>query len=66
MQIEARLRTLGLTLPEAPQVPPGLTTFFAWARVRGTHVYLAGHSPQAPRRRRCSRPSSARSATWTE
>ena len=48
MQVEARLQALGLVLPEAPQVPPGLTISFAWARVRGTHVYLAGHSPQAP------------------
>jgi enamine deaminase RidA (YjgF/YER057c/UK114 family) len=47
MQIEARLQALGLVLPEAPRVPPGLTISFAWARVRGTRVYLAGHSPQA-------------------
>ncbi len=47
MQIEARLRSLGLVLPEAPLAPAGVTISFAWARVRGTHVYLAGHSPQA-------------------
>jgi len=35
-------------LPEAPQVPPGLRISFVWARIRGAHVYLAGHSPQAP------------------
>ena len=48
MHIEARLEARGLVLPEAPQVPPGLRISFAWARIRGTHVYLAGHSPQAP------------------
>ncbi len=47
MHIEARLHALGLALPEAPRVPAGLTISFAWARVRGDHVYLAGHSPQA-------------------
>src|ERR1700730_11210628 len=48
MKIEARLQALGLVLPEAARVPAGLTISFAWARVRGTDVYLAGHSPQAP------------------
>jgi hypothetical protein len=46
-QIEAKLRCLGLRLPEAPKAPAGLTISFAWARVRGNRVYLAGHSPQA-------------------
>ena len=47
MEIESRLRALGLVLPEAPKVPPGFKFSFAWARVRGNHVYLAGHAAQA-------------------
>jgi enamine deaminase RidA (YjgF/YER057c/UK114 family) len=46
MEIESRLRALGLVLPEAPKVPPGFKFSFAWARVRGNHVYLAGHAAQ--------------------
>ena len=48
MQIEARLESLGLVLPEAPKAPPGYTFSFAWTRVRSNHIYLSGHSPQAP------------------
>ena len=48
MHVEAKLQELGLALPEAPQVPPDITISFAWARVRGNRVYLAGHSAQAP------------------
>jgi enamine deaminase RidA (YjgF/YER057c/UK114 family) len=48
MRIEEKLASLGLALPQAPQVPPGFRLSFAWTRVRGNHVYLSGHSPQAP------------------
>ena len=48
MQIEAKLQALGLVLPEAPQAPPGITFSFAWTRIRGNRVYVAGHSAQAP------------------
>lgn len=48
MQIAAKLEALGLTLPEPPQAPPGITFSFAWTRVRGNRVYMAGHSAQAP------------------
>ncbi len=47
MQIEAKLAALGLVLPAAPQVPPGIKISFAWIRVRGNHIYVSGHSPQA-------------------
>lgn len=47
MQIEAKLEALGLVLPEAPQAPPGITFSFAWTRMRGNRVYIAGHSAQA-------------------
>src|ERR671929_503621 len=48
MQIEARLQELGLVLPAPPQAPPGFQFSFAWTRVRGNRVYVAGHAPQAP------------------
>ena len=48
MQIEAKLQELGLVLPPAPKIPPGITISFVWARRRNNRLYLAGHSPQAP------------------
>ena len=48
MHIEQKLERLGLALPPTPTAPPGITFSFVWARVRGNHVYLAGHSPQGP------------------
>jgi len=47
MHIEAKLQALGLVLPAAPKVPPGFQFSFAWTRVRGNRVYIAGHSAQA-------------------
>ncbi|MCX5043687.1 RidA family protein [Aldersonia sp. NBC_00410] len=48
MRIEAKLAELGLTLPAAPEPPPGFQFAFEWARVRGSRVYLSGHSAQQP------------------
>ncbi|HLV79019.1 MAG TPA: hypothetical protein VKT32_02020, partial [Chthonomonadaceae bacterium] len=48
MQIEAKLKALGLALPPPVKVPPGARLPFAFARVRGSRVYIAGHGPQAP------------------
>jgi hypothetical protein len=48
MQIEAKLQALGLALPQAPKLPPGLTISFVWTRLRGNRLYLAGHGPLAP------------------
>jgi len=45
MRIEAKLKELGLTLPEHPlsvQLP------FPWVRVRGKRAFISGHGPQAP------------------
>ena len=47
MQVEDKLRALGLVLPEAPKVPPGFKFSFAWTRIRGNRIYLAGHGPLA-------------------
>ena len=48
MQIEAKLDKLGLALPQAPKLPPGLALSFVWTRRRGNRLYLAGHGPLAP------------------
>ncbi len=43
MRIEAKLRSLGLTLPEPLKAPPGMKFPFAWVRVRGNRAYVSGH-----------------------
>ena len=48
MQVEAKLQTLGLVLPAAPKVPPGIKISFAWTRIHGNRNYVSGHSAQAP------------------
>ena len=48
MKVEAKLEQLGLVLPEPMRLPPGDRLPFAFARVEGRRVYIAGHAPQAP------------------
>jgi enamine deaminase RidA (YjgF/YER057c/UK114 family) len=48
MQIEERLRALGLVLPAPLALPAGVRLPFVQVRVRGNRAYLAGHGPQAP------------------
>lgn len=48
MRIEARLRELGLVLPEPLQSPTGEPYPFSWVRVRGNRAYVSGHLPVAP------------------
>ncbi len=43
MRVEARLKELGLQLPEPMQLPPGVEFPFAWVRVRGDRAYVSGH-----------------------
>jgi enamine deaminase RidA (YjgF/YER057c/UK114 family) len=45
MQIEARLETLGLTLPQPVKAPVGVRLPFAFVRVHGNRAYISGHSP---------------------
>src|SRR3990172_1566828 len=45
---EARLRDLGLTLPEPMKAPPGTELPFPWVRLRGNRAYISGHAPQNP------------------
>jgi hypothetical protein len=47
MRVERRLRELGLDLPDAPRMPPGVATTFSWVRVLGTRVMVSGHGPQS-------------------
>ena len=43
MNIEAKLESLGLVLPEPMQVPQGLRVPFVWVRLRGNRAYISGH-----------------------
>ena len=45
MQVEAKLREMGLELPAPIKVPPGFTIPFSWTRVRGNRMYISGHAP---------------------
>src|SRR5581483_3757790 len=47
-QIEQRLQALGLALAAPLAIPPELKISFAWTRVRGNRVYVAGHSARLP------------------
>lgn len=48
MQVEAKLKELGLVLPEVLSPPHGVQLPFSWVRVRGNRVYISGHGPQNP------------------
>ena len=48
MEIEARLRQLGLALPGPVTLPPGVRLPFASVRVRGIRALVSGHGPQNP------------------
>ncbi|HEY7430094.1 MAG TPA: RidA family protein [Streptosporangiaceae bacterium] len=45
MHIERRLAGMGLQLPAAMQLPPGVTLSFPWVRVHGGRVLVSGHGP---------------------
>ena len=42
-EIESKLESMGLVLPEPIKVPPGIALPFSWVRVRGNRVYASGH-----------------------
>jgi len=48
MHIEAKLKALGLTLPELFTPPAGTYLPFSWVRVRGNRAYISGHTAQNP------------------
>jgi enamine deaminase RidA (YjgF/YER057c/UK114 family) len=45
---EARLRTLGLTLPPPLQAPDGMVFPFQFVRIVGRRALISGHGPQNP------------------
>jgi enamine deaminase RidA (YjgF/YER057c/UK114 family) len=45
MLIEARLRMLGLVLPEPLKPPSGVQVPFDWIRIYADRAYLSGHGP---------------------
>lgn len=47
-QIETKLATLGLKIPERLKVPSNVKTPSTWVRVRGDKAYISGHGPQNP------------------
>lgn len=47
MQIEAKLQSLGLVLPQPLQSPTAVRLPFAQVRIRGNRAYIAGHGPLA-------------------
>jgi enamine deaminase RidA (YjgF/YER057c/UK114 family) len=46
--VEARLKALGLALPESLILPPGVVLPFPWVRVHHNRAYVSGHGPQNP------------------
>ena len=47
-RIEARLQTLGLTVPPPPRPPPGVVLPFQFVHVVGHRALISGHGPQSP------------------
>ena len=45
-QIEAKLNSLGLKIPQPLKVPPDIKTPSVWIRLRGDKAYISGHGPQ--------------------
>ncbi len=45
MNIEARLQTLGLTLPAPAALPEGVEIPFDWVRAHQDRAFVAGHGP---------------------
>jgi len=46
--VEAKLQSLGLTLPPPLKAPPGVVLPFQFVRVLGRRALISGHGPQAP------------------
>jgi len=46
VNIEAKLKKMGLELPAPFKVPEGVRLPFSWVRVRGNLAFISGHGPQ--------------------
>ena len=47
MEIEQKLADMGLELPPAVKVPPGLKLPFSFVRIHAGIAYISGHGPQS-------------------
>jgi enamine deaminase RidA (YjgF/YER057c/UK114 family) len=47
-QIQSKLDSLGLKLPQPLKAPPNVKTPSAWIRIRKDKAYISGHGPQNP------------------
>lgn len=47
MRIEAKLRELGLELPDEMRTPPGFEAKWTQVRIMGTRAIIAGHGPRS-------------------
>jgi enamine deaminase RidA (YjgF/YER057c/UK114 family) len=45
-QIESKLNSLSLKIPQPIKVPADVKTPSAWIRIRGDKAYISGHGPQ--------------------
>jgi enamine deaminase RidA (YjgF/YER057c/UK114 family) len=48
LSVEAKLKELGLVLPEPVKAPPGVQLPFSWIRVRSNRAFISGHPPLNP------------------
>ncbi len=48
LSIDARLKDLGLTLPEPVKVPSDVKLPFSFIRTKENRAYISGHGPQNP------------------
>lgn len=47
-RIDARLDALGIVLPAAMKLPPGVVLPFPFVNLRGTRAFISGHGPLEP------------------
>ncbi len=45
LSVEARLKDLGLTLPEPVKVPADVKLPFSFIRIKGNRAFISGHGP---------------------
>ena len=48
MEIEVKLRQMGLQLPPAVKVPAAVVLPFSFVRIHANHAYISGHGAQNP------------------
>jgi enamine deaminase RidA (YjgF/YER057c/UK114 family) len=48
VNVEEKLKAMGLVLPNPVKAPAGVKLPFSWVRVRGNRAFISGHPPQNP------------------